>query len=132
TSTSRRPPLATCVTEFDPGWNDTILPFSGRWGVGPASALYTVLPRMWRPVGTMLPKAITSVIAPSRVTLNTRLWWPSVTRNPLRYFSIAYWTPDGTSNAVAGGWAVDHAPISPLEGEASDPSRNDWTRRPLP
>ena len=70
------------VGDFGP--NDTTLPFSGRWGTGPASAMYTVLPRTASPVGTMLSNAINSVTSPSRVTRSTRLWCPSVTRNPPR------------------------------------------------
>ena len=56
----------------------------GRWGTGPASAMYIVLPDTASPVGTMSSNAINTVTSPSRVTRNTRLRCPSVTRNPPR------------------------------------------------
>ena len=59
------------VDAFGP--NDTTLPSSGRWGTGPASAMYTLYPRTASPVGTMFPKAMRSLTSPSRVTLSTRL-----------------------------------------------------------
>ena len=71
-----------------------------------------MLPETASPVGTTLPNAINSVISPSRVTRSTRLWCPSVTRNPPRKGSIAYWKPVGTKKSVAGGLAIDHAPMS--------------------
>jgi hypothetical protein len=74
--------ISVAVGEFGP--NDTTLPFSGRWGTGPASAMYTVLPLTSSPVGTMLSNAINTVISPSSVTRSTRLRCPSVTRKPPR------------------------------------------------
>src|SRR5215813_7275889 len=73
TSTRSGAPEATSVAAGDFGLNDTTLPSSGRWGTGPASAMYTVLPDTASPVGTMLSKAINSVTSPSRVTRSTRL-----------------------------------------------------------
>ena len=58
TSTSRGAPEATSVADGDLGPNDTTLPFCGRWGTGPAWAMYTVLPDTASPVGTMLSNAI--------------------------------------------------------------------------
>ena len=68
----------------DFGLNATTLPSAGSWGTGPASAMYTLLPLSSSPVGTMLPNAISWLTSPSRVTRYTRLWCPSVTRNPPR------------------------------------------------
>ena len=84
TSTSKGLPDATSRTVVDPGRNATTLPVSGRWGTGPASAMEMVLPRTSSPVGTMLANARSTLIWPSRATRSTRLWWPSLTRNPPR------------------------------------------------
>ena len=42
----------------------------------------------------------------------TRLWCPSVTANPPRYGSSAYWTPPLRTKGVAGGWATAQLPMS--------------------
>ena len=76
----------------DLGLKVTILPSAGTWGRGPAWAMYIVSPRVSRPAGTMLSKARTSEISPSRLTRSTRLRWPSVTRNPPWKGSMADWT----------------------------------------
>ena len=62
----------------------------------------------------MLPNAFIWLMSPPRVTRRTRLWCPSVTTKSPSSTSSAYWTPLSTKKSVAGGWAIDHAPMSAI------------------
>ena len=60
TSTASLAPAATTVGDVASGVNAMTLPSAGRWGRGPASAMYIVCPETASPVGTTLPNAIRS------------------------------------------------------------------------
>ena len=95
---------------------------AGSCGIGPASAINTFAPSTCRPVGTMFAYCATSLTSPARSANSSRLWCPSVTRNPSPYGTNAYCTPLGTKKSASGGFSIDQLAVSAMSVVSSTSS----------